>query len=254
MPSSTSINIEEQQTNKFHKLDLLWLVITVLVFAGLVKLGYWQNSRALEKEKRLARIEQLKQQKAISIEQVLTISATENINDYPVLLKGSFAQDIVFLLDNQVNTGRLGYRVLQVLNTNKYSVLVNLGWIAGSINRDELPEVATLKGEHQFVGHIRLPELGMQLMEQNFNQPKWPLRVQQLELDKFSTLLTQELLPFVIYVDKSESIGFKKNWQPIVMPPEKHRGYAFQWFSLATAWLLLMCWAKFGHNKKKRAS
>jgi len=253
MPSSASTSFEEQQANKVNRFDLLWLVITVLVFSGLVKLGYWQSGRALEKEQRLARIEQLKQQKAISIEQVLAISATENINDYPVLLNGSFAQGIVFLLDNQVNSGQLGYRVLQVLKTNKHSVLVNLGWVAGSINREEIPKIAAFKGEHQFVGHVRIPELGIQLMEQDFNQPQWPLRVQQLELEKFSALINQELLPFIIYVDKSENIGFKKNWQPIVMPPEKHRGYAFQWFSLAAAWLLLMCWAKFGNNKKKRA-
>ena len=90
-------------------------------------------------------------------------------------------------------------------------------------------------------------------MEHDFSQPQWPLRVQQVELDKFSAVIEQELLPFIVYVSKNESIGFKKNWQPIVMPPEKHRGYAFQWFSLAAAWLLLMCWAKFGNNKKKRA-
>jgi cytochrome oxidase assembly protein ShyY1 len=60
-------------------------------------------------------------------------------------------------------------------------------------------------------------------------------------------------LPFVVYLDKTESVGYEKNWQPIVMPPEKHRAYAFQWFSLALAWILLMIWAsiKFSRNSEE---
>ena len=80
----------------------------------------------------------------------------------------------------------------------------------------------------------------------------WPLRVQQIELDKFSLIINRTLLPFVVYVDKNAAIGFEKNWQPIVMPPEKHRAYAFQWFSLAIAWMLLMLWAKFGGKLKRK--
>jgi cytochrome oxidase assembly protein ShyY1 len=33
------------------------------------------------------------------------------------------------------------------------------------------------------------------------------------------------------------------------MPPEKHRAYAFQWFCLAIAWVMLMIWAKFSARK-----
>ena len=52
-------------------------------------------------------------------------------------------------------------------------------------------------------------------------------------------------MPFVVYLDENEALGFVKNWTPIVMPPEKHRAYAFQWFSLAVAWLSLMIWASY---------
>ena len=84
-----------------------------------------------------------------------------------------------------------------------------------------------------------------------FAEPTWPLRVQQIELDKFSQLISKKLLPFVVYLDKNDPVGFKKNWQPIVMPPEKHRAYAFQWFSLAVAWLSLMVWAAIKMNRKE---
>jgi len=253
MPSSASSNIEVKKSVYFNKFNLLWLVVTVLVFSILVKLGLWQNSRALEKEQRLAQIEKLSAQQPISLDKVVTLSknypSLSQINDYPVLITADFANNQVFLLDNQVNKGRLGYRVFQVAKTSKYAVLVSLGWVQGSINRQELPEIKALSGELSFHGNVRIMEKGVMLQEQVFSKVDWPLRVQQIELDKFSTLIDQQLLPFVIYLDKNEQLGFVKNWQPIVMPPEKHRGYAFQWFSLALAWLLLMLWAKFSKHK-----
>ncbi len=254
MPSSILANAEEKRSKLFNKLNLLWLVTTVLVFSALVKLGFWQSGRALEKEQRLIKIEQLNAQSAISLAHVVTPANKSNgfaeVNDFAVVIDGRFDKNQVFLLDNQVNKGRLGYRAYQVAVTNDYAVLVNLGWVQGSINRQELPEVAALDGQHQFKGNIRLIEVGILLQEQTFSRVQWPLRVQQIELDKFSSLIACQLLPFVVYVDKNEALGFEKNWQPIVMPPEKHRAYAFQWFSLALAWLLLMLWAKFGDKIK----
>jgi len=254
MPSSLHSKTEEKQSRYFSKLNLLWLVVTVLVFSALVKLGFWQSARALEKEQRLIQIDKLSAKKPISLEQVFSMTNNgadiENINDFPVFIEGTFDKEQVFLLDNQVNKSRLGYRVYQVARTNKYSVLISLGWVQGSINRQELPNVTALTGKHQFRGNIRLIEVGVLLQEQVFSEVKWPLRVQQIELDKFSSLINHQLLPFVVYLDKYEELGFEKNWQPIVMPPEKHRAYAFQWFSLALAWLLLMLWAKFGAHIK----
>lgn len=231
------------------KLNFLWLIVTVLVFSALVKLGFWQSSRASEKEQRLLRIEQLKSQKPLSLQQVSSWVSTESINDMPVAIDGTFDDEILFLLDNQVSKGRLGYRVYQVLIVKQYAVLVNLGWIQGSIKRQELPKITPLSGKYTVLGNVRLIEVGIQLQEQVFSDIEWPLRIQQVELEKFSTIINRPLLPFVIYVDKNEKIGFEKNWQPIVMPPEKHRAYAFQWFSLATAWLILMGWAKFSSRK-----
>jgi cytochrome oxidase assembly protein ShyY1 len=140
-----------------------------------------------------------------------------------------------------------------VFNSGEQAVLVNLGWVVGSINRQEIPDVQAITGKYQLSGHVRNIEQGIMLMEQVLVKGEWPLRVQQIELDKFSTLISRQLLPFVVYLDKTESVGYEKNWQPIVMPPEKHRAYAFQWFSLAIAWLLLMIWAsiKLGKNSEQ---
>ena len=218
-------------------------------FFGISKAWFLAKQPRIRKEQRLLRIEQLKSQNPLSLQQINLLATNENINDMPVLIEGIFDNKSVFLLDNQVNKGRLGYRAYQVLITKKYAVLVNLGWVPGSIDRKKLPQIKALSGKHSIYGNVRLIEIGIQLQEQVFNDIKWPLRIQQVELGKLSTLINRQLLPFVIYIDKNEKIGFEKNWQPIVMPPEKHRAYAFQWFCLATAWLMLMTWAKFNTRK-----
>ena len=223
----------------------------MLVFSILIKLGIWQSSRALEKEQRQQRISELSQQEALSLTQVLALKGMKDgINDLPIQLEGEFVGEKVFLLDNQPDKGRFGYRVYQIIESDDSSVLVNLGWVQGSIDRSELPEIAVVTGRHVVSGHVREIEIGIQLQEQNFVNSSWPLRVQQIELNKFSQLIGKKLLPFVVYLDKKETIGYKKNWQPIVMPPEKHRAYAFQWFSLAIAWLSLMVWAAIKMSKK----
>ena len=237
--------------NFISNIRLPWLIFTLLVFSGLVKLGFWQNDRALQKEQRIETIAKLSQTQALSLEKVL--SETNEINDLPITMNGEFDNEILFLLDNQTNKGQLGYRVYQVFNSGEHDVLVNLGWILGSISRQEMPNVQTITGKYQLSGHVRKIEKGIMLMEQVLVKKEWPLRVQQIEIDKFSTLISRQLLPFVVYLDKTESVGYEKNWQPIVMPPEKHRAYAFQWFSLALAWILLMIWAsiKFSRNSEE---
>lgn len=235
-------------------IKLPWLLITLLVFIGLIKLGVWQLNRANEKIQRLVHIEQLKNHNALSLKQIVDISKkntknlSESINDLPVEITATFDSTHVFLLDNQANQNALGYRVFQIAKTPQHSFLVNLGWVAGSVNRQTLPVFNAISGTHTFKGNIRKIERGVVLQEQTFEQLKWPLRVQQIETEKLSPLIGEKLLPFVVYLDKNEQLGFSKNWHPVVMPPEKHQAYAFQWFSLATAWLLLMAWASYKNS------
>lgn len=226
------------------------VIFTMLVFSSLIKLGFWQIERAFEKEQRQERIQALSQRDALTLTQVKALEGLQDgINDLPIKLTGSFDASRIFLLDNQPNKGRLGYRVYQIIESNDDTILVNLGWVQGSIDRSVLPEITPVTGQHTITGHVREVEVGIQLQAQNLADAAWPLRVQQIELDKFSVLIGKKLLPFVVYLDTKETLGYKKNWQPIVMPPEKHRGYAFQWFSLALAWISLMIWAAIKMNK-----
>lgn len=236
-----------------------WVIFTLLVFSILIKLGFWQASRASEKQQRLDHIQTLVSTKAIDLTALLSLNTdkaaalTQEINDLPVALTGEFNNQQKFLLDNQTNKGRLGYRVLQIFNdtqSNK-SVLVNLGWLQGSITRSELPDLKDFTGKQKLQGNVRIIEKGIVLGEQQLSMDSWPVRIQQIDIEQISQLINKQLLPFVVFLDKKESVGYEKNWQPVVMPPEKHQGYSFQWFSLALAWLSLMIWAGYKNRVKE---
>ncbi len=249
----------------FNNIRLPWLIFTLLVFAALVKLALWQVDRAEQKTKRLAKIAQYSQQQTMPVNQLLKLLVEVKdiceLNDINVNALVMFDADHVFLLDNQVEHGQVGYRVLQlatIITSDKLqssipnTVVVNLGWIPAPQLRSQLPSFHPVAGQHSIKAHIRVPEQGFILKQQQFQKIQWPLRIEQFDLAMMATLAQQKLLPFALYLDKKEPIGFVKNWQPIVMSPEKHRAYAFQWASLAIAWLILMLWAAHKNNNKAK--
>lgn len=246
------------------KINGFILLLSLLVFALLIKLGLWQWERADEKELRLQKMQQYQQQASLNLKDVLHLMSqadpskrleqelnTEQLNDLPVRLYGGFRQQF-FLLDNQVHQGRPGYQVIKLFNDelSNRSVLVNLGWIPGSIDRSQLPQVDAIDGIVEFSGKIRVIEPSLVLTDEELSLESWPQRIQAVYIDKISRLLDTPLLPFVVYVDNEETLGYVKEWMPIVMPPEKHRGYAFQWFSLAIAWSMLMLVAAYKSAKE----
>ena len=78
----------------------------------------------------------------------------------------------------------------------------------------------------------------------------WPKVIQQTDLKVIQQHYTQEILPFVVLLNTQESSIFIRDWQPVVMAPEKHLAYAVQWFLLALAALVIFVIAQ--RNKLKR--
>lgn len=231
------------------KINGFVFLFSLLVFASLIKLGLWQLDRAAQKDIRLEKMHLYQKQEAIGLKDVLTLQVqrknengvSEELNDLPVRLSGSFFQ-ASFLLDNQVSKGRLGYQVIKLFQDEESNnaVLVNLGWIQGGVDRSFIPQISEINGKLSFKGKVRVLESAIVLEDEVLQSDTWPQRIQSIDIDKISKLLTKPLLPFIVYVDNDDSLGYEKEWVPIVMPPEKHRGYAFQWFTLAFAWLVLM--------------
>ena len=60
--------------------------------------------------------------------------------------------------------------------------------------------------------------------------------MQRIDLEKTEIDLKRPVLPFVVLLDEADPRGFVREWSPYLgIGPDRHRGYALQWFSLAAA-------------------
>lgn len=223
-----------------------WL--TLLVLPVLISLGCWQLERAEEKRAIEDLLAQRQQQEAVAPE---ALNLDVDLSFTPVILHGSFAEERQFLLDNRMHDGRLGYEVLTPFVTDKGSqLLVNRGWIQGSMNRTTLPQIPATGGQQVTQGFIYVsPGKPFLLKEQVLDTGTWPVVVQAIEIDKLSEALAQDLFPHVVRLNEGAPSALATAWQSINQQPEKHIAYAVQWFAMAAA---LVLWFVFANTNARQ--
>ncbi|GGF63085.1 SURF1-like protein [Alteromonas lipolytica] len=201
----------------------------------MVFLGFWQLDRMEQKQHRL---DSIAQKYATAPMHPLDVAAQwQDIRDVPVSFRGQVQTGMMILLDNQITNGKTGYDVLVPVVTQGRAILVNMGWMAAPATRDELPSLSLPTGEIQIDGVITQPGLNPLIKETQQQFDRFPLLVQQIDIP----LLNQQwatALPDMVIERLSSQPGLEQlvtNWQPVVMPPQKHLGYAIQWFGLAIA-------------------
>lgn len=220
---------------------IVGIVITILAVAAMTLLGFWQLDRADQKEQRLQQINTRQTSAPLTLSAVLSQSG--DVRDFHTTLTGKLKKEYIFLLDNRVMAGVVGYEVLVPVETNEGWVIANLGFIKGTGNRSVLPDVSLPENEVTVKGIVSVPQLNTLIRETATAAQPWPKVIQQVDLSVMSALSGHPLLPLVVLVSPESELGFQKNWQPVVMPPEKHIAYAIQWFGLAIACSLIFIFA-----------
>lgn len=214
----------------------LWAVLLAgLVIALFLRLGQWQLDRADEKAMMAARYEARARAPELDLPAVLARGPA--VDDLRVRMQGRYDNGRVVFLDNQIRKGRAGFHVHTVFlpEGERVGILVNRGWVGVARDMQRLPGVPPALGG-EVAGSLALPSPFFTVGEADYGQR--PLRVSRLEMDKLSRALGVELRPFVIRLDTASPDGFVREWSPAARlgsPPEKHRAYAFQWFSMALA-------------------
>ncbi|MBN9286559.1 MAG: hypothetical protein BGO43_06245 [Gammaproteobacteria bacterium 39-13] len=213
--------------------------ISALMICGvtlLCSLGCWQLSRAAQKQALLSQASEARTQQPLSVHALLTEANPSTLRYYPIKLSGTFFNDQTILLDNKVNNGEVGYHVLVPFLLNEHTlILVNRGWIPQGRSRAILPSISPIKGETTIEGYLdfayRNP-LIKSAIESNIIQ--WPLRMQQLDMGLLKDTLGKNIYPMLVTLNNESSFAFSSPKAPVVwMSPERHQGYAVQWFSLA---------------------
>ncbi len=224
--------------NRRWTIYIRWLVALLIIVGLLVGLAIWQLERAASKTRLLKHLSVLQQQGAVSIGDWQTL-APDLADGMRVNSHGRWLAPQVWLVDNQMVNGRIGYDVVVPvqLNGGKQAALVNLGWVAAPMDRVQLP-VIDIPGEIQIQGIIRSHWGGLSLGQQNIEDKSlWPMRIQKVDIEKLNAYFNTPLYPAIIY--QLQNSPYQIHYQPIIMSPERHRAYALQWALLALAVVII---------------
>lgn len=219
----------------------------VLIVPVLLSLGFWQLGRADEKRALSDR------QKVRQIEPAIRLmgeqGSLEELRYRNVEVSGRYDTEHQFLIDNQVANGVVGFFVLTPLRIDRSrAVLVNRGWIPMGRDRAELPDISLGITDVDVTGMVdHFPSVGYRLQGAEIPTDGWPAVVQVVDEKVLSDRLGYSLLPDQILLDPQHEGGYLRQWKPAAprMTPEKHVGYAFQWFALTTVLVLFYLWRGF---------
>ena len=219
-------------------LALLSAIFLSALFAGL---GRWQIDRMHQKEEIIAQYQQRQAEPAID----RLPSPNDDLEEWryrQVQLNGRLLAERQFLLDNQISGGRVGFNVLTPMALDDgNTVLVDRGWVAMGVRREDLPDVRLTADPDTIIGTIYVP-FGepFALGSATIGEVGWPRIVQYLDFKALGDLLGTPLLPMVVRLSPQQAGGYKREWSLIAMSADKHLAYAVQWFGLAAVPMILL--------------
>jgi len=222
-------------------------VVTLIMLAVLVSAGLWQLRRA--DEKRAAAVEQSyrSQKQTLALTPALADpTELQRLRYRRASARGHYRSDRQYLLDNRTHDRVAGYHVLTPfrLQASNVHVLVNRGWVPVGPDRRRLPDV-TISEQHLVEQGVLVapPAAGLVLGDSGYDDGGWPRVVQHMDLARIQEQLGHPLLPFVLRLAPESEHGYVRAWQKRTgLTPERHLGYAVQWFALAAALLGLVFW------------
>lgn len=204
------------------------LLFTLSIF--FMYLGFWQLSRAVEKKHMLSMASFC----ALQAPTLWSLGLPLPTQYQNIQVKGHFlAQNL--LLDNQHANHLFGYDVLSPLVLeDEYVVLVDRGWIQGDITRKSLPQIGAVDGEFLVRGSVYYPSTKHWLLGEAIEIKNTQMAIIEIIDEKLIALfLHKKVVPFIIRLGKQEQNGYLRNWAVVAMSPERHYGYAVQWFAIA---------------------
>jgi surfeit locus 1 family protein len=224
----------------------LW-VIALLVMALFARLGAWQLERSHEKRAMLDAASAALTARVPQPRSVVGDRSRAQAYDW-VDIEGRFADAPAVLLDNQQRNGQVGVRAYRRFDVRGGpALLVDLGWVALPPDR-AMPPVPRDTARTSLVG-LLLPPPGAGLaMGAPATLADGDLLTTAIDLQTLrGPLRAPTLAPRVLRPSPEAGFGFQRDFDilPNTLPPERHLGYAVQWFALALAVLvtaLLLGW------------
>ena len=222
-----------------------WFAVLLMLcgVAVFVALGVWQLRRAQEKEVLLARFAHAA---SAPLQPFAVVEKNGSSADvYPhVRMRGSFAAHRAYLLDNRMHAGQLGVDVFMPFTPDSRDrvLLVDLGFLPRQGVREALPDLPPLSQKEIELGGLYAPPPapGLKLGGNPLtHETSWPKMLTYIDMDAIAADLHRQVYPRVLLLDPDPASPYVRQWTPDVMPPARHRAYAFQWFTFALAAIVI---------------
>jgi surfeit locus 1 family protein len=214
------------------------LLLGLVVVAGLARLGLWQWQRAQEKEAMLAGV-----QAVLADRRPQALARAAHGEGFAWAAgRGRFRPAPVLLLDNQRRGQAVGVQVLGIFEPQAgVPLLVDLGWLPLPPDR-RLPRPALPTGTLDIAGLLTPPPAaGLALGADPLAQGD-PWLLTRVDIPALSKAAKTALAPRMLRLDPAlAGIGFTRDLDvlPNTLPPDRHRGYALQWFGLSATLLAI---------------
>jgi surfeit locus 1 family protein len=229
--------------------NLLPTLAFFFLLMGLLALGDWQLDRAQEKQA-LLEAKQMRRSAA-----ALLLDGGGQVDPVldrfrPAYAEGHYVSGQQWLLDNRLYQGLAGYHVFSLFQLlSGKQVLINRGWVSVGQSRQFLPNLPLPQGQMRLSGHLDSPaSVGLVLGEQPYDSIAERVLLQNLDVAMLDEIKNLDLLPLTLVIDADQKGVLQYDWSAIEhISPEKHLGYAVQWFALAVALLIIY----FGVNTRR---
>lgn len=232
-------------------------LVTLAAAAGIaltLALANWQLSRAHEKEAMAEHLAVLAKDAPVRLP--ASELKLQDVEWRKVSARGRFEPRYGVLIDNRIVRGVAGYYVVMPLEISGNSglaaryVLVNRGWIAGNPDRTKLPDVRTPESVVEITGLATTPSRRfLELSSRTVEGRVW----QNLTLDRYRKTFPIALQPVVIQQESALEDGLVREWDPPNFGVDRHYGYAFQWFAMATTILVIYLATQVRRNRHEKA-
>jgi surfeit locus 1 family protein len=236
----------------------LWPSVAFFVlFPFLLSLGFWQMERAGDKQALLERRADSEATAPLDLNRAMQLGEQDRYR--LALVRGRYDGEQQWLLDNRVLHGQAGYHVFTPFRLEGRpapSLLVNRGWVAVGASREFLPQLRVPEGPVALSGRLDKPaSVALIVGEVPLESVADRVVVQSLDIAALGAARGLDLLPFALVLDEAGPGALAYDWSPVPpMGPEKHLGYAVQWFGLAVALLIIFIGVNTGRDGGRHAN
>jgi surfeit locus 1 family protein len=212
-----------------------FLLLCLSFFVLMCNLGVWQLHRYHFK-KNLQDAYQAQQSQAPTSLSQLDITHPANLQFRKIHVEGEFLNNQTVFLQNQFHENQVGFDVLTPLQIpgEKKLLLVDRGWVSDNGRPNVAPSIPAVLGQQKIIGDIKNQNefqfiLGAAILRPNAR----PLLIQKVDVKALSDVTKQDYFPFYVRLSPGSPNGFVRDWIVTTVTPERHMGYAIQWFLMA---------------------